>query len=121
MAANLPVLSLNFVLIDAAELWAFRYPDTHELHVLERDKGDPLEQVSSHGTRVHSEHAATRPTVVIASEVMDADPGWRPLNSGELVHVGPTIELESRTLIESGPAHPLRLEDLTGHARRSQG
>jgi glutamine amidotransferase len=121
VAAKLPVLALNFVLTTADELWAFRYPDTHELHILERPGGgQALEQVSSHGTRIHSEHAASRPTVVIASEVMDSDPGWRPISSGELIHVTPALETVSRMLLERPPAHPLSLEDLAGHARESQ-
>src|SRR5437588_257635 len=85
VAANLPVLALNFVLVTDSELWALRYPGTHELHLLERRPGESLEQESSHGTRIRSPHAAERPTVVVASEVMDADPAWRPLSSGELV------------------------------------
>src|SRR5437588_547840 len=85
VAANLPVLALNFVLVTDSELWALRYPETHELHLLERRPAESLEQESSHGTRIRSPHAAERPTVVVASEVMDADPAWRPLSSGELV------------------------------------
>jgi len=121
VAANLPVLSLNFVLITAHELWALRYPDTHELHVLERAPGEPLEHVSSHTTRIRSEHAAAQPVVVVASEVMDDDPGWRPLRPGELLHVGPRLEVSSRILLDSPPAHPLRLADLPGRAQASQG
>jgi predicted glutamine amidotransferase len=120
VAANLPVLSLNFVLITAHELWALRYPDTHELHVLERPAGEALEQVSSHGTRIHSEQAAARSTVVLASELMDSNPGWRALRSGELVHVKPTLETSSQIVIETPPAHPLSIEDLAGSARASQ-
>ncbi len=124
VAANLPVLALNFVLITAHELWALRYPETHELHVLERPAGGALggalEQVSSHGTRIHSEHAAGRPTVVLASEVMDSDPGWRALRWGELVHIKPTLETSSRIIIETPPAHPLSIEDLDASARASQ-
>ncbi len=60
------------------------------------------------------------PTVVIASEVMDADPGWRALGSGELIHVTPALETVSTTLIDEPPARLLRLEDLAGHARESQ-
>jgi glutamine amidotransferase len=41
VAANLPVLSLNFVLITASDLWALRYPAAHELQVLERAAGGP--------------------------------------------------------------------------------
>src|SRR6202035_3532930 len=39
VAENLPVFALNVILIDADELWALRYPDVHELHVLERPAG----------------------------------------------------------------------------------
>ncbi len=120
VAANLPVLSLNFVLITAEGLWALRYPETHELHMLERPAGRALEQVSSHGTRVKSAHAGARPTVVVASEVMDADPGWRAIRPGELVEVKPTLETVTRMLIDAPPAHPISLADLAGGARASQ-
>jgi predicted glutamine amidotransferase len=124
VAANLPVLSLNFVLITADEMWALRYPDAHELHLLERPAGGadggPLEQVSSHGTRVSSAHAATRPAVVVASEVMDADPGWRAIRPGELVQVKPTLDTVTRVLFDTPPAHPLSWEDLAANARASQ-
>jgi predicted glutamine amidotransferase len=124
VAANLPILSLNFVLATAHDLWALRYPDTHQLHVLERPAGGAsdgaLAQVSSHGTRVQSEHAAARATVVIASEVMDADPGWRALGSGELVHVTPKLATLSQIVVDAQPAHLLRIEDLNAQARASQ-
>jgi glutamine amidotransferase len=120
VASNLPLLSLNFVLITAKELWALRYPDAHELHLLERPAGTPLEQVSSHSTRVRSEHAADRDTVVVASEVMDDDANWRPLEPGELVHVAPDLRVSSRIVIDHAPAHQLRLSDLEAKARASQ-
>ncbi len=120
VADALPVLSLNFVLLDADDLWALRYPDTHELHVLEREAGSPLEHTSSHTTRIRSEHAAEQPVVVVASEQMDEDPGWRPIASGELLHVKGGTEVTSTVLREAPPAHPLRLQDLEERARRSQ-
>lgn len=120
VAANLPVLALNFVLIVAGELWALRYPDTHQLNVLQRPAGKALEQVSSHGTRVHCEHTAERPTVVVASEVMDSDAAWRPLRSGELLHVDPALRVDSRIVLDAPPAHPLSLQDLEGRAKASQ-
>jgi glutamine amidotransferase len=121
VAATLPVLSLNFVLITGAELWALRYPETHELHVLERAPGEDLEQVSSQGTRIQSGEAAEEPVVVVASERMDGDPRWRALDSGELLHVDGTLRVRSEVVIDAPPAHPLRLEDLEARARRSQG
>jgi predicted glutamine amidotransferase len=39
VAEQLPVLSINCVLTTESELWALRYPDTNELHVLRRDAG----------------------------------------------------------------------------------
>src|ERR1035437_6185633 len=41
VADHLPVLSLNFILITGSQLWALRYPDMHELHLLEREPGGP--------------------------------------------------------------------------------
>jgi predicted glutamine amidotransferase len=120
VAANLPVLSLNFVLLAPGELWALRYPDTHELHVLQREPGRPLDQTSSHGTRVHSDHGADRDTVVVASEVMDHDPNWRELGSGELIHVTPELEVTSRIVLDAPPRRRLSLADLEGRARSSQ-
>jgi glutamine amidotransferase len=120
VAESLPVFAVNVVLIAPGELWALRYPDTHELYVLERDAGEVLHHRSSHGTAVHSEHAAARPTVVVASERMDDDPSWRLLASGELVHVGSGLEVESQVVIDEPPARRLTLADLTGHARASQ-
>ena len=37
VAAELPLFAINFVLIAAGELWALRYPDTHDLFLLQRD------------------------------------------------------------------------------------
>ena len=41
IAENLPVFALNIVLITPTDLWALRYPDVHELFVLERAAGRP--------------------------------------------------------------------------------
>jgi predicted glutamine amidotransferase len=105
VAHTLPIVSINFVLITATDLWALRYPETDTLYVLERPAGgggpgpdQALEQTSSHGTRVLSDHARERPLVVVASEQLDEDPGWREVQSGELLHVGPSLELETSLL-----------------------
>ncbi len=39
ISARLPVYALNLVLITATDLWALRYPATHELYVLDRPAG----------------------------------------------------------------------------------
>lgn len=120
VAANLPLLAINLILITAQGLWALRYPATHELHILERPAGEALEHASSLGSRVHSEHGASRPLVIVASEPMDADPGWRELEPGELLHVGHDLGVSSRTILNGPPAHPLTLADLGATARASQ-
>ncbi|HEY3759493.1 MAG TPA: class II glutamine amidotransferase [Solirubrobacteraceae bacterium] len=120
VAANLPLLAINLVLITERDMWALRYPETHELHILERDPGSTLEHTSSLGTRVRSEHGASQRLVVIASERMDDDPRWRPLASGELVHVDRELRVSSRRILEGPPARALTLADLGARARASQ-
>ncbi len=126
VAGNLPVFALNFVLITGAELWALRYPDTHELLVLERDAGGPsgdrhLEHASSwHTVRVRSAELARMPAVVVASEQMDDDPGWRALQPGELLHVGANLDTTIKRVIDRPPTHPLTLADLDPKAAASQ-
>ncbi len=120
VAANLPLLAINLVLVTADGLWALRYPDTHPLYVLEREPGGPLEHRSSLGSRVRSDHAATRPLVVVASERMDASAGWRELASGELLHVDGGLALHSSKILARPPARLLSLADLNPKARASQ-
>jgi predicted glutamine amidotransferase len=113
VAEHLPVRSLNLILTTPSELFALRYPTTDTLYVLPRAAGgeggnQPLRHRSSSGTRVHSEEAARRPVVVLASEPMDDDPGWRPLESGELLHVDPELELNTATVFPDPPAHPMQ-------------
>ena len=102
---NLSILSINFVLVTASDLWALRYPEHHTLFVLERPAGGSgsaapvaLAQTSSYGTRVHSEHARDRPLVIVASERMDDDGGWREVSSGELIHVDNSLTLTTDSI-----------------------
>jgi predicted glutamine amidotransferase len=126
VAANLPVFALNLVLITASELWALRYPDTHELYVLERAPGGPsgvrhLEHASARGTlRVRSGELANLPSVVVASEPMDEDPGWHALEPGQLLHVDSDLKVTITTVLDRPPAHPLTLADLEPRAAASQ-
>jgi glutamine amidotransferase len=120
VAANLPLLAINLILASVDGLWALRYPETHELYVLEREAGATLEHASSFGTRVRSEHGATQQLVVIASERMDDDDRWRALESGELLHVEDSLRVSSRRILSAPPARPLTLDDLSAQARASQ-
>ena len=126
VAEHLPVLSINCIVTTADGLWALRYPDTHELHVLERDAGGPgghrhLEHASARGSmRVRSGDLAQRPGVMIATEPMDEDAGWQMMGSGELLHVGPDLSVDRITVIDGPPRHPLSLDQLDPKAAASQ-
>lgn len=124
VGANLPVLSINCVLTTADQLWALRYPDTHDLLVLEREAGGGdgagLEHRSRRRIRVSSDALAQRPAVIVATERMDDDSGWSPLSSGELLHVDPTLGVQRHQIFDGPPAHPLTLADLGDTAAASQ-
>jgi predicted glutamine amidotransferase len=126
VAANLPVFAINCVLITDSDLWALRYPDVHELYLLEHKAGGPtgsrhLEHASARGSiRVCSGDMATRPAVVVATERMDEDAGWREMEPGELLHVDGSLNVTRRRVLTEPPAHPLTLADLDPKAAASQ-
>jgi predicted glutamine amidotransferase len=126
IAEHLPVFALNCILITAHELWALRYPDVHDLFMLERAAGGPagdrhLDHSSARGSiRVRSGDLGQAPAVVIATERMDEDSGWRPLASGELLHVDAQGKTHTNRVLDSPPAHQLTLSDLDVRAAASQ-
>ena len=80
-----------------------------------------LEHASARGSiRVRSGDLAWLPAVVVASEPMDEDPGWRALASGELVYVDRQLRTTIAEVLSDPPAHQLTLSDLTGKAASSQ-
>ncbi|MEV0976292.1 class II glutamine amidotransferase [Streptomyces sp. NPDC049915] len=126
IAEHLPVYAMNLILITPQELWALRYPDTHGLYVLQRPAGGQhgsrhLDHSGSDGRmRVHSAPLADHPAVIVASERMDDNPHWRPMESGELLHVGPDLRTTHRVVLPDPPAHRLTLDDLHPDAAASQ-
>ena len=126
IAAELPLFALNCILAAADGVWALRYPDTHDLLVLERAPGGPggdrhLEHASAAGRiRVRSGDLAARPAVVLATERMDEDPGWTALAPGELLHVDRELRVTRELAVPDPPAHPLKLADLAPHAAAAQ-
>ena len=123
---RLPLYAVNLVLTTATDLWALRYPATHELYVLPRpaggtaaDHGHGLEAATS---RIHarSPHLARRPSVIIASEQMDDDSGWRLLRPGELLHVRSDLTIDSSSPFPPAPRHLLRRADLDPATAASQ-
>jgi glutamine amidotransferase len=51
---------------------------------------------------------------------MDDDPGWRMLESGELLHVDADLNVRSHQVLDAPPRHLLTLADLDARARSSQ-
>ncbi|MFF4416832.1 class II glutamine amidotransferase [Streptosporangium sp. NPDC001559] len=126
IAEHLPLYALNLILATPGELWALRYPDTHELYVLERAPGGRhgdrhLDHTGTGGRiRVHSGDLSRAPALVVASERMDDNPGWRLMEPGELLHNGPDLGLVRTALLTDPPARPLTLADLRPGAAASQ-
>ena len=109
IAARLPVSALNTIVATPGELWALRYPGQHALHILERPAGpgpgEPGLHVRSATSSVHVPALEAVASVVIASEQLDGESGWRMLAPGELVHVRPDLSVHSRIAIPQPPAH----------------
>jgi predicted glutamine amidotransferase len=111
IAANLPVSSLNTVVVAPGELWALRYPDQHALHILQRPPdggqaaaGNAGLHVRSATLSVHVPALEGAASVLVASERLDGEDGWRMLAPGELVHVRPDLSVGSEVVLPRPPA-----------------
>ncbi|KRE30362.1 glutamine amidotransferase [Mycobacterium sp. Soil538] len=122
LAAHAGIYALNILLCTATEMWALRYPDTHDLFLLDRRRPARHAPFELRSSRIHSRAARLddAPSVVFATERMDDDPAWRPLGDGELVHVGPGLDITCATGAVAAPTHRLTAEDLTPVAAASQ-
>ncbi len=109
IAARLPVSALNTIVATPGELWALRYPGQHALHILERPAGPgpgkPGLHVRSATSSVHVPALEAVASVIIASEELDGESGWRMLAPGELVQVQPDLSVHSRIAIPRQPTH----------------
>jgi predicted glutamine amidotransferase len=110
IAANLPLTSLNTIVAAPGELWALRYPDQHALHILERPASAAGLHVRSSTSAVHAPGLSV-PSVIVASEELDGETGWRMLAPGELVHITPDLAVHSSVVL---PDPPARLVPITG-------
>jgi predicted glutamine amidotransferase len=120
LAEDYELYSINFLLGEVGHLWAFRYPEHNPLLVLEHAGGDnrALIERDLHGTlSMRADPRGDQEMVVIASEAMDADPGWQDVGVGELIHIGPDLELDRQTILTEPPRHPMVL---SGRAEQSQ-
>lgn len=116
LAANVPIYAVNVLLSTATDVWALRYPEPHELYILDRRAGaappDRKFHLRTKRIRARSEQLRTRPSVVFASEPMDDDPRWRLLEPGELVHVDAALQITRSLALPDPPTHQLRRADL---------
>lgn len=122
IAEDFELYSLNFILGENGHIWAFRYPEHNPLLILRREpgggEGKPLHHEDDDGTMtVHSEDGSDTPIVVIASEKISDEPGWEEIRSGELVHVGPDLEVHRELVLEGPPRHEMVLDH---HAKKTQ-
>jgi glutamine amidotransferase len=124
LAAHVPVYAVNVLLSTATDMWALRYPQTHELYILDRsDHPAPQDaEFDLHTIRIHarSQHLCTRPSVVFATERMDGDSRWRLLEPGELVHVDAGLHVTRSLVLPDPPRHLLRRVDLSTPVQDSQ-
>ncbi|HEY2656975.1 MAG TPA: class II glutamine amidotransferase [Solirubrobacteraceae bacterium] len=123
VVAEYELYSLNFVLGDLGHIWAFRYPEHNPLHMHRRRRGGPsgaapLDDTDAAGTlRLRSDDGAVAPLVVIASERISDEPGWEEIQPGELIHVGPDLDVDRETIVSEPPAHPMVL---SAHEQETQ-
>ncbi len=122
LAANVPIYAVNVLLSTATDLWALRYPQTHELYVSDRREIPAGRQfhLRTKRIRAESDHLRVRPSVVFATERMDDDPRWRLIEPGELVHVDRGLQITSDLVLPDPPRHQLRLEELSAAAQAAQ-
>ncbi len=108
LSDNVPVSAVNLVITSAREMWAVRWPDTHDLFFLDnRDYSEPMDQRSSQGMRISSPESGTHASVLVASEKLGDSRPWQMLQPGELIHVGTDLTLTRTQVADGPPRYPL--------------
>ena len=120
LAETVPIFALNALLSTATDMWALRYPETHELYMLDRrEVEDRRLRMQTRRITAHSEHLTSDASVLFASEPMDDD-NWQLLAPGELVHVDAELQINRRIAFPAPPKYQLSHDDLTAKAAASQ-
>jgi predicted glutamine amidotransferase len=123
LAETVPIFAVNMLLSTATDMWALRYPETHQLYLLDRRKvlaPDQLFELSTDRIHARSRHLMALPKVIFASEPMDDDPRWQLMEPGELAHVDAHLQIDRRIALPDPPKHQLRQDDLAARAAASQ-
>ena len=118
------MFALNVVLITATELWALRYPDVHELFVLERAAGGPSGRATwttparRGSVRVRSGDLATRPGGGRGQRADGRGSGLARARAPASCSTStPDLRVTITRPLDRPPAHQLTLADL-GRRRR---
>jgi len=120
LAANVPVYAANLLLATATDMWALRYPETHELYLLDRRACARAFEMQTERIHARSAQLDEQSSVVFASEPMDDDTKWLLLEPGVLVHVDAGLSITRRLVLADPPKHQLTLSDLSPTAAASQ-
>ena len=117
----MPIYAVNILLSTATDLWALRYPESHELYVSDRRKlpAQPRFHLRTNRIRAESQSLQRQPSVVFATEPMDDAAHWRLLEPGELVHVDAGLQVSRDLVLPDPPRHLLRAEELSPAAQAS--
>jgi glutamine amidotransferase len=114
LAANVPIYAVNVLLCMGTQMWALRYPDTHQLFMLDRRRdGETDFDLATSRIRAQSEDLTERSSVVFATEPMDDDPRWCLLAPGELVYVDTNLDITRTVALPDPPRHLVRRDDLS--------
>ena len=121
LAANVPIYAVNVLLCMGTQMWALRYPDTHQLFMLDRRRdGGPDFDLCTSRIHAQSEVLTERSSVVFATEPMDDDSRWCLLDPGELVHVDTNLDITRTVALPDPPRHLVRRDDLSQPVFRGQ-
>ena len=121
LADNVPIYAVNILLSTATDLWAMRYPESHELYLSDRRKTLPGHRFHLRTSRIRADSQSLReqPSVVFATEPMDDVARWQLIEPGELIHVDAGLQISRDLVLPDPPRHQLRPEDLSPAALAS--
>src|SRR5271163_2678817 len=121
LADTVPIYAVNILLSTATDLWAMRYPESHELYLSDRRKilPDHRFHLLTSRIRADSQHLGEQPSVVFATEPMDDAARWQLIEPGELIHVDAGLQISRDLVLPDPPRHQLRPEDLSPAALAS--
>lgn len=121
LADNVPIYAVNILLSTATDLWALRYPESHELYLSDRREtsADHRFHLRTSRIRAESQHLRDHPSVVFATEPMDDAARWQLIEPGELVHIDAGLQISRDLVLPDPPRHQLRPEDLSPTALAS--